>query len=247
MATTARDIAAHYRRVVTDEQIRPGERLPTLRATCEQFGVANTTALRAYRMLEAEGLVSAEPRQGYVVLARPSVVTTGAQRVKRIQRGGPNYSHAETSRDHVAALRSCADPDICRELGVEPHSEILFRRRTFVQHGRPSTVAINVIAPRMWAAVPELLESARITGQTGGETWLDWYRQRTGRELTQGPEMAAARIASTDELAALEVDAPDGAAVPVLVLRSVWHDDEGPVMVWEDTLRPGVWHVTEGP
>lgn len=239
--TGAAELAAHYRRLIHDQNLRPGDVLPTYRQMREEHGVSEATVVRAMRMLKSEGLVAGQERGRTLVTARPAVVITGAERINRIKRGGPNYSHGETSRDHVAELRSCADPDIARELGIEPHSEILFRRRTFVQHNRPSSIGINIIAPRMWAAVPELLESRSL-----GFAWPESYRERTGRELTQGPEWVAARLAGADELRVLEVDVPDGAAVPVLVLRSVWTDDQGPVMVWEDTLRPGMWHVTEG-
>lgn len=237
----AAELAAHYRRLIQDQQLRPGDVLPTYRQMRDEHGVSEATVVRAMRMLKSEGLLVGQVRGRTLVAERPSVVITGAERVKRLSRGGPNYSHGETSRDHIAELRSCADPEVCRELELEPHSEILFRRRTFVQNGKPSSIAINVINPRMWAAVPELLESRSL-----GFAWPETYRERTGRELTQGPEWVGARLAGADELRALEVSAPEGAAVPVLVLRSVWTDDEGPIMVWEDTLRPGSWLVSEG-
>lgn len=237
--TGAAELAAHYRRLIQDQELRPGDVLPTYRQMREDHDVSEATVVRAMRTLKSEGLIVGQERGRTLVAERPAVVITGAERVKRISRGGPNYSHGETSRDHVAELRSCADLDICRELDIEPHAEILFRRRTFVQHNRPSSIGINIITPRMWAAVPELLESRSL-----GFAWPDSYRERTGRELTQGPEWVAARLAGPEELRVLEVDVPEGAAVPVLVLRSVWTDDAGPVMVWEDTLRPGMWHVT---
>lgn len=239
--TGAAELAAHYRRLIQDHNLRPGDVLPTYRQMRDEHEVSEATVVRAMRMLKTEGLVVGQERGRTLVAERPTVVTTGAERVKRINRGGPNYGHGETSRDHVAELRSCADLDICRELELEPHAEVLLRRRTFVQRGHPTSLAINILTPRMWAAVPELLESRSLNF-----VWTDSYRERTGQGLTQGPEWVAARLAGVEELAALEVDVPDGAAVPVLVLRSIWTDDEGPVMVWEDTLRPGMWHVTEG-
>ncbi|WP_377554534.1 winged helix-turn-helix domain-containing protein, partial [Priestia megaterium] len=54
--TQATDIAAHYRRAITDGDLRPGDRLPTVRETAERFGVATATVTRAYKMLKAEGL-----------------------------------------------------------------------------------------------------------------------------------------------------------------------------------------------
>ncbi|KPC69465.1 GntR family transcriptional regulator, partial [Streptomyces sp. NRRL F-6602] len=70
----------------------------------------------------------------------------------------------------------------------------------------------------------------------------DLYRERTGKTITAGPEMSKARNASTDELEMFQIDVPDDVAVPVLVLRTVYSDEDGPLEVWEDILRPGMWH-----
>lgn len=234
--TQATDIAAHYRRAITDGDLRPGDRMPPVRATAERFGVATATVTRAYNMLKAEGLTAPRERVGTVVADRPRVVTTGAGRLERLERTGKGTSEGETTSDHWAGLRSCADPEICRLLGVEPHAEIVIRRRVFRKNGRPTAVALSLIDTRALADVPELLTEGRLE-----PFWQHTYTERTGRTITRSPEMYGARLASTDELRALEVDAPEGAAVPVLVLRNVHHDDAGPIEVWEDVQAPNTW------
>ncbi len=73
--------------------LRPGQRLPSVRALCLQENVSLATAVHALRLLEDRGLVVARPRSGYFVsrqihplppepaiskpLARPCQVTTG--------------------------------------------------------------------------------------------------------------------------------------------------------------------------
>ena len=47
-----------------------GEFLPTVRELSARYGVARKTVNRALKVLECDGLVAAEPRQGYRVLAR---------------------------------------------------------------------------------------------------------------------------------------------------------------------------------
>ncbi len=49
--------------------LRPGERLPSVRATCAQRGVSPSTVFQAYGLLEARGLIEARPRSGYYVRA----------------------------------------------------------------------------------------------------------------------------------------------------------------------------------
>jgi DNA-binding transcriptional MocR family regulator len=60
-------IAERVARDIRAGLLPPGSRLPSLRALCEREGVSLMTALAAYRRLEAQRLVSAEPRSGYRV------------------------------------------------------------------------------------------------------------------------------------------------------------------------------------
>lgn len=56
-AGTADAIAAHFRGVIAAGILADGERLPTVRQTAGDAGVALGTAARAYRILESEGLI----------------------------------------------------------------------------------------------------------------------------------------------------------------------------------------------
>jgi DNA-binding transcriptional regulator YhcF (GntR family) len=52
--------------------LRPGEKLPVVRALAADLGVATNTIARAYRELEAGGLVTTRRRVGTIVQAPPS-------------------------------------------------------------------------------------------------------------------------------------------------------------------------------
>ena len=53
--------------------LRAGERLPSVRATCQERGISPSTVFQAYAQLEAQGLIAARPRSGYYVRAmRPA-------------------------------------------------------------------------------------------------------------------------------------------------------------------------------
>ncbi|MBL3686455.1 GntR family transcriptional regulator [Leucobacter zeae] len=54
---TADDLADLFRGAIRSGQLGDGERLPTVRQTARDFGVAQGTAAKAYRALEQEGLV----------------------------------------------------------------------------------------------------------------------------------------------------------------------------------------------
>jgi GntR family transcriptional regulator len=52
--------------------LRPGDKLPVVRALASDLGVATNTIARAYRELEAGGLVTTRRRVGTIVQAVPS-------------------------------------------------------------------------------------------------------------------------------------------------------------------------------
>jgi GntR family transcriptional regulator len=233
------DVARHFRTLIQDGELSPGDALPSVQEIREQFDVSAKTVSRALSVLKAEGLATGRGSLGTVVAARPRVAATGAARLERIEKTGRIYAAGETSTDHVAMVRSCADPDIAEQLDIELHDEIVIRRRVFRQDGRPTVVALSCIHIRAAADVPEVTESGQLK-----PFWQKTYTERTGRKVTRGPERRTARLASADELAALEVEAPATAAVPVLVLHTTFHDENGPIEVWEDVYAPGLWQVS---
>jgi DNA-binding transcriptional MocR family regulator len=56
--------------LIGNGQLRPGERLPSVRRLSQQKRVSATTAIAALRDLETRGLVEARPQSGYFVKAR---------------------------------------------------------------------------------------------------------------------------------------------------------------------------------
>ncbi|MFB6889448.1 GntR family transcriptional regulator [Kitasatospora sp. NPDC056327] len=233
------DIAAHLRRQIQDGKFAPGDQLPSMRQVAEEFGTTITTVNRAFRQLKEEGLTSSQPGVGTVVADLRPVAATGAARLDRLARTGKEYAPAETSTGHAAMYRSCADPEIAELLGIELGDEILIRRRVFRKNGVPTVVALSLLHPRAAREVPELRQQGQLK-----PFWQETYKERTGKEISRSPEQRGARLASGDELEALEVRVPRTAAVPVLVLRTVFHDEDGPIEVWEDVYAPGLWQVS---
>jgi len=65
--TLADDIA----RSIREGLLREGDKLPSVRETCASRAVSPSTVFQAYYLLEARGLVRAQPRSGYYVRALP--------------------------------------------------------------------------------------------------------------------------------------------------------------------------------
>lgn len=235
------DVAAHFREKIQNGELAPGDSLPSAEEIRTQFDISSKTVSRALKVLKDEDLVAHRGALGTVVTERPRVApASGAARVERTRSGGPNYAAGETSTGHTAVMTSCADPGICRELGIEPHDEVIVRKRVFRVHDRAVTIGVEVIHPRALAVVADLLKQ----GPRGPVHWFTEYEESTGKPISGSPEMRAARLASRDELEDLEVPLPDAdVAVPVLVTRTTWHDEDGPIEVMEDVYSPGTWHA----
>lgn len=227
------EIAGHYRRLIQDGELSPGDGLPSLRTVCTEFGVAMATANRAFQILKAEGLTQATS-EGTVVARRPTIVISGLDRLDRLNRTGRRYGPGEDSTGHRVMRRSAYDEEVCRALEIEPGEEVVIRIRTFRQDGQPTSVGVSVYPPRTVAAVPDLGEDERMEGFFG-----EPYAEATGREVTSGQRTAHARQASQDEIDALQLDVPEHMAVAVLVTNVTFHDEDGPLAFWQDVYAPG--------
>src|SRR5688572_5199023 len=60
-------IADGLEKMIHDETIRIGDRLPSVRILSEEYGISMGTAFQAYYHLEAKGLIEARPKSGYYV------------------------------------------------------------------------------------------------------------------------------------------------------------------------------------
>lgn len=71
---SAQDIYRQFRGLITSGQLGSGERLPTVRQTATDLGVAPGTVAKAYKMLESEGVVDTRVGSGTRVAASAAVL-----------------------------------------------------------------------------------------------------------------------------------------------------------------------------
>lgn len=237
-ATTPAELAAHFRREIEDGTLAPGQQLPSHRQVVEEFKTSPSTINKAWQILKTEGLIYTESGRGTFVTEQSDVAVTGAARLRRIERTGQPYAPGEMATKRWVGLRSVADPKIAELLGLEPHDEVVIRRRVHRRPGKPPTLDMSFIHTRALGDVPEVLNE-----QPFEQVWHRVYTERTGREVTPSPERRSARLISNDELKALGLDLPAEVAAAVLVVVNVFHDEEGPLEVWEDVYPPGAWQV----
>jgi len=79
-------VRAAFAARITDRRLVAGTRLPTVRALADELGLAVNTVARAYRELEAAGLVETHGRAGTVVSA------VGDQATERLQQAALGYA-----------------------------------------------------------------------------------------------------------------------------------------------------------
>lgn len=70
----ALDIYRQFRGLITSGQLGAGERLPTVRQTASDLGVAAGTAAKAYKLLERDGLVVTRTAAGTRVAESAAVL-----------------------------------------------------------------------------------------------------------------------------------------------------------------------------
>lgn len=70
MQNLYQSIAHELARGIEAGVFRVGDKMPGIRATCENKGVSAATAVAAYRQLEVEGYIEARPRSGFYVCPR---------------------------------------------------------------------------------------------------------------------------------------------------------------------------------
>jgi GntR family transcriptional regulator len=64
-------VAAEIRRAITDDEAKPGERLPPAKDLAAVLGVNTNTVLRALRLLRDEGLLEFRRGRGVTVTGTP--------------------------------------------------------------------------------------------------------------------------------------------------------------------------------
>ncbi len=98
-----KQIADHLREAVARGRLHPGDQLPSETRLMEHYGVARMTIRSALRLLQDEGLTTAEHGRGVYVRARPPVRRLASDRFAQRHRkyGGSclkDGPRAETSR-----------------------------------------------------------------------------------------------------------------------------------------------------
>ncbi|MEU4388252.1 GntR family transcriptional regulator [Promicromonospora sp. NPDC023805] len=206
-------IAEHFRNLIRDGAMRPGDKMPTVRKVMEEWEVSNATAVRAYKVLKEEGLTAASTGAGTVVASYSS--DNIAARVRTHAATGSALATGETS-EIMEVSTVGADEAIAARLGVEPGSPTQVRRRLVKRGGSPVHLSSSYYPPYVVVAAPELAEPV----STGGSREL--AAERLGVAQGRVLEEVTSRFATDPERTALGLT---GTVIVTQVLRTVFLTD----------------------
>ncbi|MDK9738972.1 PLP-dependent aminotransferase family protein [Vibrio sp. D404a] len=70
------ELAKDIRTQIANNTWRSGEKIPSVRMSCRNYKVSNSTVLQAYQLLESEGWIIAKPQSGYFVAPKIETLVT---------------------------------------------------------------------------------------------------------------------------------------------------------------------------
>lgn len=100
---------------------RPGERLPSVRATSQRRGLSVTTVLEAYHLLEDRRLIEARPQSGYYVRRGPRPAAAAPQSAARV----PDPAAVDVEELVLMLLRDSLDAHLVQFGAAIPAPELL--------------------------------------------------------------------------------------------------------------------------
>jgi GntR family transcriptional regulator len=224
-------VANDLRRKIESGEIPPGGSIPPITKLIEDYGVSNTTAQTAIRILKSAGLVVSERGKRTYVRTVDRVTSRSADYTSPPPDGETFYS-AKTTKLEISEVEP--PDDVAQALGIEDGVRVIRRSRVMV------TAAVAAADGRPAAAARAVeIVSSYFPVEIARGTPLDKPRMLAGGTLAElrrlgltprhpATEWVEARMPTADESRTL--DLPPG--TPVLrLLRLTCTDDERPIEV----------------
>ncbi len=155
-------IATAYQRLYTilhdkivNEEFKPGEKMPTEKELCEEFGVSRITSRHALRLLQEQGLVERFPGKGtFIRGVRPKKVPIfNFDYIGSLKREAPNV-HRKLSEK----IEKIPPEYIAKQLGLLKSEKCFFAIRIDLRNNEPIAYDRTYIPLSLAASItPEML------------------------------------------------------------------------------------------
>jgi GntR family transcriptional regulator len=231
-----RQIAAQLRTRIRRGDWGPGERLPSIPALAEMFGVAKQTVQRTVDQLRVEGVLITKPGSG-------TYVRGTRRRLNRLSRGrygGYRGYHADLAaryRQYLAEVgRAPAPPEVADAFGVPDGTDLVVRRHVVRTDDAPVEVGAS------WFRTGDADGTSLARAEAFGRPLYQEVEEVTGRRYATASDTISARQPSREEAEILQIR-PD---TPVLHLLHVAYDAQRkPIEVAQATWPGPMTTLTE--
>jgi GntR family transcriptional regulator len=227
-----KQIADHLRDAIGQGRLAPGDQLPSEAQLMAHYGVARMTARNALRLLQDEGLITAEHGRGVYVRTRPPVRRLASDRfAQRYRKEGKaaftieaEQAGAEPRVDQIKVSHEQPPADVAERLRLGEDLAVV-RSRRYLLDGRPVETAVSYIPA-------DLAEGTPIGDPNPGPGGIYARLEEQGHILERFTEEVSARMPTPQEARALNL--PPG--VPVFRLVRTAYDTDGRAVEVCDTI-----------
>jgi GntR family transcriptional regulator len=197
------------------------------------YGVARMTARNALRLLQDEGLITAEHGRGVYVRARPPVRRLASDRfAQRYRKEGKaaftieaEQAGAEPRVDRIQVSQEQPPAEVADRLKLGDRDRVVVRSRRYLLDARPVETAVSYIPA-------DLAEGTPIGDPNPGPGGIYARLEEQGHILERFTEEVSARMPTPEEARALNL--PPG--VPVFRLVRTAYDTDGRAVEVCDTI-----------
>ena len=232
-----RQIAASLRQRIRAGEWGAGEKLPSIPALADAYGVAKQTVQRTIDQLRVEGLLITRPGSG-------TYVRGTRRRLNRLSRGryGPRRGyHADLAARYRQQLievgHAPAPAEVADAFGVTDGTALLVRRHiVHTEEQQPVEIGAS------WLRPADADGTSLALLQAYGRPLYQEIEEETGRRYASATDQITARLPTRDEAEVLHIR-PD---TPVLHLLHVAYDGEHrPIEVAQATWPGPMTTLTE--
>jgi GntR family transcriptional regulator len=237
-----KQIADHLRTAIARGRLHEGDQLPSEARLMAHYGVARMTIRNAMRLLQDEGLVTAEHGRGVYVRSRPPVRRLASDRfAQRHRREGKAAFITEAEQagaaphvDMIQVGESQPPAEIADRLGISDETSVVVRSRRYLLDGRPVEIAVSYIPVDLARGTP-------IGQPNPGRGGIYARLEEQGRILERFTEDVTARMPTPEETRLLNL--PPG--VPVFrLIRTAYDVDNRPIEVCDTVMAANAYQLS---
>jgi GntR family transcriptional regulator len=235
-----KQIADHLRAAIAQGRLGAGDQLPSEAQMMAHYGVARMTVRNALRLLQDEGLITAEHGRGVYVRARPPVRRLASDRfAQRHRKEGKAAFDIEAEQygavpqvDLLTVTEASPPAEVADRLHISDESPVVVRSRRYLLDGKPVETAVSYIPADLARGTP-------ITDPNPGPGGIYARLEEQGHTLERLTEEVSARMPTPEETRRLAL--PPG--VPVFRLIRTAYDLDGRAVEVCDTIMSGEAYV----